>query len=118
MKLLLSAGDQILEPHNNAHTLPGNVAPAAERRTGSARSSGSVDTRRALIGSVKVGALDGDLFDSFYAALRRCRDHSAGNRVSCARCTSDRNRTGTRRPYNRRRGTTHPTRRSRWFLIR
>jgi integrase len=24
---------------------------------------------------VKVGALDGDLFDSFYATLRRCRDH-------------------------------------------
>ncbi len=30
---------------------------------------------RPLIGSVKVGALDGDLFDSFYAELRRCRDH-------------------------------------------
>jgi integrase len=30
---------------------------------------------RPLIGSVKVGALDGDLFDSFYATLRRCRDH-------------------------------------------
>jgi integrase len=30
---------------------------------------------RPLIGTVKVGALDGDLFDSFYAILRRCRDH-------------------------------------------
>jgi integrase len=30
---------------------------------------------RPLIGPVKVGALDGDLFDSFYAELRRCRDH-------------------------------------------
>ncbi|MGB6161298.1 MAG: tyrosine-type recombinase/integrase [Pseudonocardiaceae bacterium] len=30
---------------------------------------------RPLIGSVKVGALDGNLFDSFYATLRRCRDH-------------------------------------------
>jgi integrase/DNA-binding transcriptional regulator YhcF (GntR family) len=30
---------------------------------------------RPLIGSVKVAALDGDLFDSFYAKLRRCRDH-------------------------------------------
>lgn len=30
---------------------------------------------RTLIGSVKVAALDGDLFDSFYAELRRCRDH-------------------------------------------
>ncbi len=28
-----------------------------------------------MIGSVKVGVLDGDLFDSFYATLRRCRDH-------------------------------------------
>jgi integrase len=30
---------------------------------------------RPLIGSVKVGALDGDVFDSFYAELRRCRAH-------------------------------------------
>lgn len=30
---------------------------------------------RPLIGTVKVGALDADLFDSFYAELRRCREH-------------------------------------------
>ncbi|MGH3825238.1 MAG: tyrosine-type recombinase/integrase [Pseudonocardiaceae bacterium] len=30
---------------------------------------------RPLIGTTKVGALDGYLFDSFYATLRRCRDH-------------------------------------------
>lgn len=30
---------------------------------------------RPLIGAVKVGALDGDVFDSFYAELRRCREH-------------------------------------------
>jgi len=30
---------------------------------------------RPLIGTVKVGALDADVFDSFYAELRRCRDH-------------------------------------------
>lgn len=30
---------------------------------------------RPLIGSQQVGALDGGLFDSFYAELRRCRDH-------------------------------------------
>ncbi len=30
---------------------------------------------RPLIGTVKIEALDGDLFDSFYAILRRCRDH-------------------------------------------
>jgi integrase len=28
-----------------------------------------------LIGKVKVGALDPDILDSFYAELRRCRDH-------------------------------------------
>jgi hypothetical protein len=30
---------------------------------------------RPLIGGVKVGALDGEVFDSFYAELRRCRQH-------------------------------------------
>jgi integrase len=30
---------------------------------------------RPLIGTTKVEALDGYLFDSFYATLRRCRDH-------------------------------------------
>jgi len=30
---------------------------------------------RTLIGKEQVGALDADLFDSFYAELRRCRDH-------------------------------------------
>ncbi|MCX6462866.1 MAG: hypothetical protein NTW05_04640, partial [Pseudonocardiales bacterium] len=30
---------------------------------------------RPLIGAEPVGALDADLFDSFYAELRRCRDH-------------------------------------------
>jgi integrase len=33
-----------------------------------------------LIGSVKVGALDADVLDSFYAELRRCRDHCNGRR--------------------------------------
>jgi integrase len=33
---------------------------------------------RPLIGTTKVGALDGYLFDSFYATLRRCRDHCDG----------------------------------------
>jgi integrase len=31
-----------------------------------------------LIGTVKVGALDADVLDSFYAELRRCRDHCDG----------------------------------------
>ena len=30
---------------------------------------------RPLIGQLQVGALDADVFDSFYAELRRCRDH-------------------------------------------
>jgi integrase/DNA-binding transcriptional regulator YhcF (GntR family) len=30
---------------------------------------------RPLIGAVKVGVLDADVFDSFYAELRRCREH-------------------------------------------
>lgn len=30
---------------------------------------------RPLIGGVKVGALDGEVFDSFYTELRRCREH-------------------------------------------
>lgn len=30
---------------------------------------------RPLIGAIEVGALDGDVFDSFYAELRRCREH-------------------------------------------
>jgi integrase len=30
---------------------------------------------RTLIGTVKLGSLDGDVFDRFYAELRRCRTH-------------------------------------------
>jgi integrase len=33
-----------------------------------------------FIGQVKVGALDADILDSFYAELRRCRDHCDGRR--------------------------------------
>jgi integrase len=35
---------------------------------------------RPLIGQVQVGALDADVFDSFYAELRRCREHCTGAR--------------------------------------
>lgn len=31
-----------------------------------------------LIGKVKVGALDAEMLDSFYAELRRCRQHCSG----------------------------------------
>ena len=33
-----------------------------------------------FLGHIKVGALDADALDSFYAELRRCRDHCAGRR--------------------------------------
>ncbi len=31
-----------------------------------------------LLGAVKVSALDAEMLDSFYAELRRCRDHCTG----------------------------------------
>ena len=31
-----------------------------------------------FLGKIKVGALDADILDSFYAELRRCRDHCSG----------------------------------------
>ncbi|MGH3803324.1 MAG: integrase, partial [Pseudonocardiaceae bacterium] len=31
-----------------------------------------------FLGKTKVGALDADILDSFYAELRRCRDHCSG----------------------------------------
>lgn len=33
-----------------------------------------------FLGHVKVSALDADMLDSFYAELRRCRDHCSGRR--------------------------------------
>jgi integrase len=41
------------------------------------------------IGAVKVGALDADVLDSFYAELRRCRDHCAGRPHVCHRESAD-----------------------------
>jgi hypothetical protein len=59
--------DQLLDRHFELAELevntPANYRSLAEKHI------------RPLIGSVKVGALDGDLFDSFCATLRRCRDH-------------------------------------------
>jgi len=40
-----------------------------------------------LIGAVQVGALDADVFDSFYAELRHCRDHCDGWRYTNHRTT-------------------------------
>jgi integrase len=42
---------------------------------------------RPLIGQVQVGALDADVFDSFYAELRRCRHHCSGGRFIDHRTT-------------------------------
>jgi integrase len=42
---------------------------------------------RPLIGAVKVGTLDADVFDSFYAELRRCREH-CDRRPSTQHCTT------------------------------
>lgn len=36
-----------------------------------------------LIGHVKIGALDADLLDSFYAELLRCREHCTDRRHEC-----------------------------------
>jgi integrase len=44
---------------------------------------------RPLIGAVQVGALDADVFDSFYAELRRCRDHCGRRRYVEHRTTAD-----------------------------
>jgi hypothetical protein len=53
---------------------------------------------RSLIGSVKMGALDGDLFDSFYATLRRCRDHWANAGASTTEPTARTSATTAARP--------------------
>ena len=47
-------------------------------RRSTARTSAS--TSRRYLGRLKVGALDADVLDSFYAELRRCRDHCSGRR--------------------------------------
>lgn len=64
--------DQLLERHFELVTL--------ERST-LATYLGYVEKHvRPLIGHIHVGALDADVFDSFYAELRRCREHCTGDR--------------------------------------
>jgi hypothetical protein len=36
---------------------------------------------RPFLGRLKVGEVDADILDSFYAELRRCRDHCTGRRT-------------------------------------
>jgi hypothetical protein len=51
-------------------------------RTTLATYRGYVDKHiRSLIGAEKIGAVDADILDSFYAELRRCRDHCRRRRT-------------------------------------
>lgn len=53
-----------------------------------------------LLGEVKVAALDADMLDSFYAELRRCRDHCTGRRAEVQHRTSLRHQCDERcRPH-------------------
>jgi len=51
-----------------------------ERSTSEANAGYARKHIRPLIGTVQVGALDARVFDSFYAELRRCRDHCGRKR--------------------------------------
>ncbi|HSL09033.1 MAG TPA: tyrosine-type recombinase/integrase [Pseudonocardiaceae bacterium] len=53
-----------------------------------------------LIGEVKVARLDAEILDSFYAELRRCRDHCSGRRAEVQHRTSSEHRCDDRcRPH-------------------
>ena len=59
--------DQLVDKHFNLADLDRNTLSTYR---------GYADRHiRPLIGTTKVGAIDGGLFDSFYAELRRCRAH-------------------------------------------
>ncbi|MGH3810301.1 MAG: tyrosine-type recombinase/integrase, partial [Pseudonocardiaceae bacterium] len=79
MRRLATEVDQRRNPRTNAtvNQLLDRHFELAELETNTLANYRSLADKhiRPLIGTVKVGALDGDLFDSFYAALRRCRDH-------------------------------------------
>ncbi|MGH4011957.1 MAG: tyrosine-type recombinase/integrase [Pseudonocardiaceae bacterium] len=53
-----------------------------------------------LIGEVKVARLDAEILDSFYAELRRCRDHCSGRQVEMQHRTPSKHRCDDRcRPH-------------------
>lgn len=53
-----------------------------------------------LLGDVKVAALDAEILDSFYAELRRCRNHCSGRRPGLQHRTSKRHQCDERcRPH-------------------
>lgn len=53
---------------------------------------------RPLLGKLSLGQLDGRVFDSFYAELRRCRDHCAGKPVTATARGNENNKPHTCRP--------------------
>ncbi len=64
--------DQLLDQHFETSTW--------ERSTSETYAGYARKHIRPLIGAVQVGALDARVFDSFYAELRRCRDHCGRKR--------------------------------------
>ena len=66
--------DQLLDKHFDMVTL--------ERSTLETYQGYADKHIRPLIGTVPVGSLGADVFDSFYAELRRCRDHCTGKGLS------------------------------------
>jgi integrase len=81
---LLSQVDEKRHPRTNAtvnQLLDRHFGLVSLERSTLATYRGYADKHvRPLIGSVQVGALDADVFDAFYAELRRCRDHCTEKR--------------------------------------
>jgi integrase len=81
---LLSQVDEQRQPRTNATVnwlLDQHFAMSTWERSTSETYAGYASKHiRPLIGTVQVGALDARVFDSFYAELRRCRDHCGRKR--------------------------------------
>ncbi|MGH4018707.1 MAG: site-specific integrase, partial [Pseudonocardiaceae bacterium] len=79
IRRLASQVDERRHPRTNAtvdQLLDKHFELVALERSTRATYVGYADKHvRPLIGAVPVGSLDADLFDSFYAELRRCREH-------------------------------------------
>jgi integrase len=81
---LLNQVDEQRQPRTNAtvnQLLDQHFAMSTWERSTSETYTGYANKHvRPLIGSVQVGAMDARVFDSFYAELRRCRDHCGRKR--------------------------------------
>jgi integrase len=81
---LLGQVDEQRQPRTNAtvnQLLDQHIAMSTWERSTQETYVGYVNKHiRPLIGTVKVGALDARVFDSFQAELRRCRDHCGRKR--------------------------------------